>query len=335
MTPGVYLTVDVECSMGGAWSDDRLRTVPPSRAIWGDYNGRQFGLPLIVTILRNAGLAATFFVEPFADEQGHKGTMEPVCTYLLDHAQDVQLHIHPNHFHYGLHRQGRASPRTDQMADLEAGAQRALLEEGAERLRRWTGHRPVAFRAGNLGASEATLREVAVAGLRIDSSYAFPYAGGQCRFRDGDAYNGTRWYGDVLELALSGFVQPRLPGLRRAKPLDVVAISAGECRSAITRITAAGAEAVAILHSFSLFKVRNVQYDGGRPNRIVIRRWERLCRWLATHAAERSTRTLQQLHEDVAAGRFQAREAPPPGLGRPVRALTRKAVQAVNRLYWV
>lgn len=335
MRPGVHITVDVECSMGGAWGDARLRPVPPSRAIWGDYAGRHLGLPQIVGILCDYGLTATFFVTPFVAEQGHPGTMEPVCEYLLDNGQDVQLHIHPGHKHYGLKREGKAFRQTDQMAELDAVEQLDLLCEGADRLERWTGRRPVAFRAGNMGGSEAMLKQVAAAGLRIDSSYTFCYAGGQCCFSPDEPYNGTRWYGEVLEVALSGFVQPRLPGLHRAKPLDLAGISAGEFRDAVGRIAAVGAEAVAILHSFSLFKVRNVQYDGGRPDRIVFRRWRGVCRWLGEAPDAPVARTISQLAESVAAGEFEPKAVPPPRLGRPVRALVRKAVQGVNRLYWI
>ncbi len=333
MKPGIFITVDVECSMGGAWGDESLRPVPPARAVMGEYGDRQLGLPLICKILGEADLAATFFVEPFADEQGHPGEMERPCQFLLDHGQDVQLHVHPNHKHYGLHRSGLPYPFTDSMAELPRGQQRELLEEGAERLATWTGHRPVAFRAGNMAASEETLKALAEIGIRIHSSYAFPYAGGQCRFSPDDPYNGSRWYGDVLEVALSGFYQPRLPGLHPAKPLDLVGISFEECRDAVGRICDAGADAVVILHSFSLFKVRNFQYDGGRPDRIVTRRFRRLCEWLAGAADRWPTHTFFQLAEAIADNGYEAQAVPPPHLGGG-RALVRKAVQAVNNLYW-
>jgi len=51
MKPGVYITVDVECSMGGAWQNPDLRPVPPSRAVWGRYGHRELGLPRIVDVL--------------------------------------------------------------------------------------------------------------------------------------------------------------------------------------------------------------------------------------------------------------------------------------------
>ncbi|MCX5676522.1 MAG: polysaccharide deacetylase [Planctomycetota bacterium] len=334
MKPGVYITVDVECSMGGAFANTTLRPVPPSRGMMGEYAGRRLGIPLITEILDGSGLKATFFVETFAEEQGYPGQTEPVCEYLLGHGQDVQLHIHPAYKQYDLFRRGLAPcPTTDDLTELPRNRQLELLREGAERIRRWTGRAPVAFRAGNMAASEETLELLAAAGIRIDSSYTFPFAGGQCRFSPAAPYNGSRWYGDVLELALSGFTLPPLPGEARAKPLDIVGVSFEECRDAIRRICGAGADAVLIFHSFSLFKVRNYQYEGGRLNWIVTRRLRRLCEWLAGHADEFPAYTFSQLVAAIADKHYEARAVPPPRLSG-ARGILRKAVQAYNCLYW-
>ena len=334
MKPGVYITFDVECSMGGAW-DGVFRPIPPSRGMMGLYGDRQLGIPLITDILARSGLTATFFLEPFNAELGYEGQTEPVCEYLLDRGQDIQLHVHPNHYTYGQFKASLAHKRTDDLDDLEPAGQQALLAEGIDRLHRWTGRWPAAFRAGNMGASEETLKQLPAVGIRIDSSYTFPYAGGQCRFGADDLYNGSKWYGDVLELALSGFYQRRLPGLHPAKPLDLMGICFGECRDAIRRICGAGADAVLILHSFSLFKVRNQQYDGGKLNRIVAARFRRLCEWLATNASEFPTYVLSQLADAIEGQRYEAKAVPPCRLESPLRAVTRKAVQALNNLYWV
>jgi hypothetical protein len=335
MQPGVYITFDVECSMGGAWADPAvIPCVPPSRAIMGEYDGRAMGLPLICDILARHGLGASFFVEAFIEEQGYPGEGERVCHYLLERGQDVQLHIHPNHKHFDLHRRGLPCSRSDQIAELPPHEQRALLEEGRDRMEEWTGRRPAAFRAGNMGASEQTLDQLAAVGIRIDSSYTFPYVGGQCRFADRELYNGSKWYGDVLEVSLSGFQQMKLPGLRPAKPLDLVGISAGECRAAIESICDTGADAVMILHSFSLMKVRDKQYNGGRLNRIVTGRFERLCRWLGEQRGSLPTRTFDDLGDALAQGGYAARAVPPVTLKRPMRALVRKSMQLFNNVYW-
>ena len=335
-SPGVFITIDVECSMGGAWADSSLRPVPPLLGMMGEYDGHFYGIPLICRILERHGLKATFFVEPFNDELGYPGETEPVCRYLIDRGHDVQLHIHPNHYHYGLYREGKPHPGTDQMADLPVDQQRALIKEGAVRLERWTGQCPVAFRAGNMGASEETLRALSLAGIRIDSSYAFPYLGGQCRFQDTEAYNGSKWYGDVLEVALSGFRQPAVPGLLKpAQPVDLMGTSFAECREAVRKICNAGADAVIILHSFSLFKVRDVQYQGGRPNRIVWTRFERFCEWLGSDRGIYPPRTFSQLWPLVCEDGYQPRSVEPCTLRQPMRSLARKVVQAVNNVYWI
>jgi peptidoglycan/xylan/chitin deacetylase (PgdA/CDA1 family) len=320
--------------MGGAWADPKLRPVPPSRAVWGRHGRTQLGLPLIADILAEHGLAATFFLDAFIAEQGYPGESEPICQYLLGRGHDVQLHVHPNGRNYRLHLEGKPFQFTDHLADLGPAVQRELIAEGSDRIARWTGRAPVAFRAGNMSVSDETLGQLACLGIPIDSSYTFPYAGTRCRLSAEGPYNGSKWYGRVLELALSGFTQRRLPALKAAKPLDLMGISFAECRDAVRKITAAGADAVLILHCFSLFKVRNVQYEGGRLDRIVTGRFRRLCRWLAENAPDYPTRTFADVAAALAEGRYQARAAPPCKLNAGLRALARKAVQVYNRLYW-
>ena len=334
MKPGVFITFDVECSMGGAWGNPKLRPVGPSRTMMGHYGDKKLGLPLIIDILDRFKLTATFFVEVFGDELGYKSETEAVCKYLMDRGQDVQLHIHPGYMQYGLYKKGLPHPRTDCLADLSSADQFAILEKGVGRLTQWTGKMPVAFRAGNMAASEKVLEQMEKVDIKIDSSYTFPYAGGQCRFSSNNPFNGSRWYGNVLELALSGFYQPRLPGIQRAAPLDLMGISFEECRDAIRLICGGGADAVLILHSFSLFKKRNVQYDGGRINRIVTRRFRRLCEWLAAQTDEFPTYTFSELAKAIKNGQYKAKSVPPFRLPSR-RVIVRKAVQAINNIYWV
>ena len=90
LSPGVFITFDVECSMGGAWRDERLKPVTPARAIWGRFGDQELGIPLLVKTLDENGLKGTFFVDAFTDDQGYPGQMEPVCHYLLDRGHDVQ-----------------------------------------------------------------------------------------------------------------------------------------------------------------------------------------------------------------------------------------------------
>ena len=335
MRPGIYITFDVECSMGGAWRGTGLKPIPPSRGMMGVYGDKALGLPLICDILERHQLKATFFLEPFNDELGYPGETEPVCRFLVDKGQNIQLHVHPGHVGYGCHVSGKPFIRTDQMDDLPADQQLAIIKEGADRIEKWTGSRPIAFRAGNMGASEKTLSVLPEAGIWIDSSYTFPYVGGQCRFLDKETYNGSKWYGEVLEVALSGFLQMRMPGLLKpSQPVDLMGTSFKECRDAVRRICDAGADAVVILHSFSLFKVRDVQYNSGRLNRVVTRRFERFCNWLADNRETYPAGTFSELGRMVKEDGYNPKAVTPCKLNTPIRALTRKAVQALNRFYY-
>jgi peptidoglycan/xylan/chitin deacetylase (PgdA/CDA1 family) len=301
----------------------------------GEYGANRYGIPLICDILHQHDLEGTFFVEPFNAELGYPGETEPVVKYLVEQGQDVQLHIHPNHIHYAQQQSGHSHPGTDQMADLPREVQQQMVEEGAKRLEQWSGTRPVAFRAGNMGASEETLNAMAAAGLWIDSSYTFPYIGAQCRFNEKQRYNGGKWYGEVLEMALSAYQQPKIPGLHPAKPVDLMGSSFEECRDAVRMICDAGADAVLILHSFSLFKVRNKQYLDGRLNRVVTRRFEKFCDWLATQRNDYPPRTFSDLAHLVKEQKYQPKAVEPCTIKRPLRALTRKFVQGMNNFYWI
>lgn len=334
MEPGVFITFDVECSMGGAWNDPSIRPISPRLGMMGEYGENRFGVPLICDVLKRSDLKATFFLEPFNEDLGYPDETEPVARFLIKHGQDVQLHIHPNHVHYGQHLRGEPYQRTDQMADLSRDQQKEVIVAGADLLESWTGSRPIAFRAGNMGASEETLAALIDAGIWIDSSYTFPYVGGQCRFMEQQRYNGSKWYGDVLEVALSAYQQPNIPGLHPAKPVDLMGSSFEECRDAVRMICDAGADAVMILHSFSLFKVRDKQYNDGKLNKVVLRRFEKFCQWLDDNRKQYPARTFTELGQCVREKGYQAKAVPPCRINKPVRALTRKVVQGINNFYW-
>ncbi len=320
--------------MGGAWRGTGLKPVPPRLGMMGEYGDRCLGVPLIVDILERHGIKATFFVEPFNRELGYPGQTQPVVSHLVDHGQDVQLHVHPGHVNYGCHVAGQPFIRTDMIDDLPADQQKKMVADGAERLAKWTGVRPIAFRAGNLGASERTLANLADAGIWMDSSYSFPFAGGQCRFSADNAYNGSKWYGDVLEVALSGFRQVKLPGLKPAQPVDLMGASFEECRDAVQMICDAGADAVLILHSFSLFKRRDVQYKGGKLDRVVTRRFRRFCEWLGNNKEKYPARTFSELGHMVKMKGYEPKTVPPCMIRKPFRAAVRKMVQGINSFYW-
>jgi len=333
LKPGVIISFDVECSMGGAWQNPELKPVSPAKGMMGEFGNKRLGIPLICDILEKNNLKAAFFVEPFNKELGYPNETEKVCSYLMERGQDIELHIHPNHYNYKLFLENKPFVFTDQMYECPPLFQLELLNKGMERIEKWTGKKPIAFRAGNLGADEETLKILSKAGIKIDSSYSYPFAGGQCAFSKKEPFNGSKWYGDVLETALSGFESMVLPGIYSSKPLDLMGISFEEARDAVKKICKSGADAVLILHSFSLFKVKDKQYSKARLNRVVKKRFEKFCAWLDKNREDYPPRTFEEICSLIEKKEYSPQKTDPVKIKNPIRAGLGKSVQFANNFY--
>src|SRR5690242_13209669 len=91
----VYITVDTETSMGGAWHNPVYSPLPVEGPIFGNCNSGQHGIPLIMDVLEEYGFRATFFTEVLcSDVIGHEQIAE-VFQYILRRGHDAQLHVHP------------------------------------------------------------------------------------------------------------------------------------------------------------------------------------------------------------------------------------------------
>src|SRR5690242_4448755 len=96
----VYFTVDTESSLGSAWEDPEQRPVNSDRHIFCRIGGRDHGVGLITSILSRHGFRGTFFLETLATLVNGEDDTRIVFDYLLEHNQDVQLHIHPVYRRY-------------------------------------------------------------------------------------------------------------------------------------------------------------------------------------------------------------------------------------------
>ena len=97
----VYITVDVETSMGGAWQYLERKPLPVEKRIFCETRGKRYGIPLLVEELERYGFRATFFTEVFLSCCLGRDAAAKVFDYLLSRGQDVQLHTHPTFRAYG------------------------------------------------------------------------------------------------------------------------------------------------------------------------------------------------------------------------------------------
>lgn len=331
----VYLTVDTECSMGGAWNSPGVAPVSPDRAILGRAGAHRYGTPLIMDILEAHGLRGVFFAEMFASAVVGDGPLAEAYQEIRARGHDVQLHLHPVFHYYAALERGRIGAAQvpspiDDIGTRPLDAQLGLIEEGLAIFRRLLGKRPAAFRAGNYAASDTTLAALDKLGIRYDSSFNAAYHGTSCLSRGPRSINSPWESGSLWEVPVTVFTTGA-GGLRGMKPLEISAVSFLEIRKVLEQAERLGMGTVTmILHSFSLFKAADSQLSRLRPDRLVIHRLRRLCGFLAEHRARFRVRTFAEAPEP---------RVDPAGIGVPhlgtLLPAGRRVLQALNRPYRV
>jgi peptidoglycan/xylan/chitin deacetylase (PgdA/CDA1 family) len=324
----VYITIDTETSMGGAWRNPAYAPLPVSGPIFGEYKAKYYGIPLIMDILEEFGFRATFFTEVFCGHLIGYDQVEKVLRAIIDRGHDAQLHLHPIYHFYREALRGGPRREIDLMFQLSESEQHDLIGEGVALFQKLSGVSPRAYRAGCYGGSETTLRVLKSHGIEIDSSYNLAYLNLTCGFKT-PFLNSPVMIEGVREFPVTVF---RVPGAGGYKPLEISAVSVAEMLGTLRHLRQIGCrDAVMVLHSFSLLKNQGIRYEGRRPDNIVIRRFRKLCAALASLRDEIEVTTLGNVDlPSCALGQPQL--APTVGVMWP---MVRKLVQGVNRLPWI
>ena len=334
----VYFTVDTESSMGGAWSDPDKRPLKADRHIFCRIDGRDHGIGLITDALSRYGFRATHFVETLMTLVNGEDDVARVFEFLLERNQDVQLHLHPTYRFYAESRQAlemarpyQPPPMNDLLGGFDETSQMELIAQATSIYEKFAGRPPVAFRAGCFAANRTTLRCLRRAGLLLDTSFNPCYR--TWSFPDDELQaNQIRNLEGIWEIPVTVAKTPLPEGYGGLKHADPAALSFGELQTMLEHGAAGGQQHfVFIFHSFSAVKPRDDTYSEMKPDRLTIRRLQRLLEYLSTRSDLYRVSTFGDL----------AREAPslapadPPLAALPLVAATwRKSRQALNRLYW-
>ena len=178
----IFITIDTECSMGGALKDPQKHPVNPEYAILGRIGSDYYGTPLIMNVLERNGLRGPFFLEVLASHVVDEQQVADAYGQIVARGHDVQMHLHPVYHYYRLLRQGGISRdelpgNMDLIGTLPFSTQLELLQEGIALFRKFTGSTPIAFRAGCFGATSSTLEALQQVGIQYDSSFNACYLG--------------------------------------------------------------------------------------------------------------------------------------------------------------
>lgn len=270
----LYITIDTEYEFGFTACFGRgSRADNFARSIRGATADGEAGIFYQMDVFDRLGLKAVFFVDPMPALLWGTGAIADVVEPVLARGHDVQLHLHTE----WLALLGKANPlgkRTgSNMKDFTRDEQRVLLEVGIDQLMKAGAPRPVAFRAGNYGANDNTLRALADVGLSHDSSHPPGLAQSDCAIRLGPEHRRPLRRHGVIEVPI-GCIADAFGGLRHAQ---ITALSYRETVAALRHARQHDlASFTVVSHSFELL-CRQRQ----RINRILQHRFERICEHVA------------------------------------------------------
>lgn len=270
----VYITIDTEYSaalfrrLGAAGRQENF-----DRSIWGKTPGGDVGIGHQMDMFDRYGMKAVFFVDPMPALIWGTGAISDIVQPILARGHDVQLHCHTEWLEFA----GDAGPACGRngrnIKDFSAADQLAILAYAADILVAAGAPRPVAFRAGNYGANDDTLRALAKLGIAYDTSHCPGIAAGDCAIALPGSQHAPTVYCGVTEIPI-GAICAAGGGMRHAQ---ITALSAREMIAAVGFARASGAGCFTLVsHSFEL-----MSRDRTRGNAILLRRFEKFCRLFA------------------------------------------------------
>lgn len=272
----VHLTFDVEVWCPGWQRLDDTFPAAFERYVWGRSAAGEYGLPRNLQILRQYGLKAVFFVEPLFGLRFGTRHLATIVDLIQAAGQEVQLHLHPEWVdEISPPLLGDVSRKRQHLTDYSLEEQTALLCRAKRILQEVAGKPITGFRSGGYAANRLTYQALAKVGITADSSLNATYdhtAGSLGDFQQ------LRRFQRIDGVAVHPVTVFR-DGRGHWRHLQVSACGFREMRQVLDQAHAAGMrDVVLVSHNFELLKP-----GGTQPDRIVERRFDRLCAYLAAH----------------------------------------------------
>ncbi len=275
MTTQVFISCDTELSallyQRGASGRANFDASITGRTASGD-----FGIGWQMDRMDEHGLKGVFFVDPMPALVYGRQIVADIVGPILSRGHEVQLHIHTEWLDFAP-TNPFAPLSGHSIADFPAEAQKDILAFARDLLVEGGAPKPSAFRAGNYGADDSTLRALCELDISWDTSLNPVYLGAGCRITlPRETINATAHCG-VTELPVSTLYDR--PG--HLRPAQVCALSSSEMSALLNHATCIKqAHVMIVCHSFEM-----LSRDRQRPNRLVMDRFEALCAHVGQHEA--------------------------------------------------
>jgi hypothetical protein len=313
----IFYTVDTELSPGffqrGLGADENSR-----RNVFGEVGGGAWGIGYQMRLLNEARLKGVFFVEALHALVYGEDALKRIVAAILEAGHEVQLHAHPEWLMWARDESLRRATK-GALAEFDLATQRNVLELAVGMLERAGAPRPTAFRAGNYGANNDTLRALAELGIAYDSSYNHVRLGTDCRISTPEPLRAPARLDGVVEVPITFFED--YPGHTRF--VQLCALSSVEMRWVVADSVKENRPAVVIVsHGFELLNVARTA-----PSRLHLKRFEDLCATLSDMRAATSASTFNDADLDRL---LSASGASKPLKSSPVRTAFRMLEQTAG-----
>jgi hypothetical protein len=284
----VFLTVDTEVwPRMTNWRNSELSD-DISRDIYGVTRDGEFGLPFQLKLFNSYGLKAVFFVESLFASAVGLNPLFKIVKLIQEAGQEIQLHIHTEWL--AKMEKSILPDRTGRdIRNFSEDDQAFLISKGIKNLKDCGSSNIGAFRAGNYGCSVNTLYGLTKNNIFLDSSYNPAYSNFSYEMEDKKVLIQPKIFFGVYEFPVSFFYDWG----NHLRHTQLSACSNKELENALLLAYKKNWYSfVIVLHSFELVK-RDRQK--ACANSIVIKRFERLCNFLASNRDKFCTKYFSEI----------------------------------------
>ncbi|MFO1428793.1 MAG: polysaccharide deacetylase [Candidatus Competibacteraceae bacterium] len=297
MKTKVFLTIDTEFSIGGAFSDPIRNQPVGAQAVLCDIDRKSQGLGFLLDTFAGFGIKATFFVEALNTHYFGDPPMRDLALRIRAAGHDVQLHLHPAWTYFknlDWMDRLRSDPPSDHMYGRTLDRLNQWLADGIAAFERWGLRRPVALRTGSLMVDKTVYQAMELAGIPVGSNV------GLALYWPEDPvlqlFSGIHRIGSIVEACVTTYIDLALGNRAHYKTLTITGSSWQEIRTLLWRAHQASVESIVILtHPFEYVKNKSVDFSKLLPNRMNQRRLSGLCEFLQDHKDCFEIMTMDQL----------------------------------------
>lgn len=277
-TLNVLITFDVEVWCNGWKTLDKDFPSSFERYVFGHSPSGNHALPQALETLARHDLKAVFFVEPLFAARFGVEYLATIIDLISSAGQEVQLHLHPEWTDEAVmpllpdithKRQFLTAYNAQEQQQLIAHGMRLFKDAGATR--------PTAFRSGNFSCNADTFEALAANGLKFDSSINPEMAASHHHavIPEGASPYEVFQLGELTCVPMSSFRD----GFGRPRHAQLNACSAEELIEALIAAERDQWRTFVLLSHGDELMVPN----RNRADPTVVRRFEKLCRFLAAN----------------------------------------------------